>query len=329
MSKVIKKLVKIAGILIVGVVILGVVYKGTALVKRHYEQQRINNMYTSLKETGRLRIGKHRYVYLTDYGQQQLQTDMSFKDSKKKAATAYVVDQTRQVTYDYVSQLTLPKTVKKGTVLALTAPFGVTHSADLQLNLLAGTSDEVRYKDANISLPAKHNKKDKKLNIILGYNVDKKGDLIIDTPDLAANAGQKITYELQNQLLRSGSFKKKDFRKLSKTPNINLPLSWLNKHTITAGFKTSKKQTAPKIKYQATIDGQKVTIPAPEITLKKVKAFEKDWRVTFKLDAKTKTKLAQSKSKRLKITAAYYGTSVDSYYYAGNDLSGLYEYHKK
>lgn len=319
---------KIAGILIVGVVVLVVAYKGATLVKRHYEQQRVDRMYTTLKDTGQLRVGKYRSIRLTDEGRKLLQPDMSFEKTKQKKQpeVAYVVDNTRQATYDYVAQMKLPDSVKKGTALELKAPFGLAHSADFQLNLLADTTEVIRYKDVNLSLPAKHNKKAKKLNIIVGYNVDKKGNLIQDTSKLASRAGNSVTYEIQNQLLRSGTFKKNDFKKMRKTPNINLPVSWLEDHDITADFETVKNETAPKLRYQATIDGKNVTLPKPTIALKKVKAHEKDWHVTFDLNASAKAKLQASKSKRLKITAAYYGKSVEAYYYAGNDLSGLYQY---
>lgn len=327
----IKKIFKIAGIAIVAVVILAVAYKGTALVKQHFETQRIQKMYTTLKNTGKLRVGKTRYVYLTDYGRSRLQGDMTFKDSSKKKtpAVAYIQDHTRQVTYDYVSKVTLPKQLNKGTVLEIKAPFGLAHSADFKLNLLANTNDPVKYKDINLSLPAKHNKKAKRLNVVVGFNVDKKGHLIQDVTPLKAYSGQATTFELKNQLLRSGKTKKKDFKKLSKTPNLTLPASWVASHRILANFKTDRSQTQPKLRYQATIDGQKVSLDAPTITLKKDKAHEKDWQAEFKLSAAVKQKLLQSKSKRLKITAAYYGTAVESYYYNGNSLSGLYQYSKK
>lgn len=331
MSNVIKKLAKIAGILVVGVVVLAVAYKGTAIIKKHAEQQRIQRMYTTLKDTGRLRVAKQRYVHLTPYGQKLLQADMSFKKTTKKdkRPVAYVVDQTRQATYDYVGQLTLPATLKKGTVLEIKAPFSLAHSADFGLNILPSTADRVQYKDLNISLPAKHNKKSKKMNVIVGYNVTKKGDLIKDTAKLKAHAGEKVTYQIKNQLLRSGKFKKNDFKKMQKTPNIDLPARWLDDHTIVAEFETTKGTTDPSLRYVATIDGKKVTLPKPKIELKKVRAHEKDWQATFELDARTKAKLADAKTKRLQLTAAYYGKSVEAYYYAGNDLSGLYQYPRK
>lgn len=328
MSNVIKKLAKIAGILIVGVLILAVAYKGTTIVKKHAEQQRIQRMYTTLKDTGRLRVAKNRYIHLTTYGQSLLQADMSFKKTTKKdkRPVAYVVDQTRQATYDYVGQVKLPKTLKKGTVLEIKAPFALAHSVDFGLNVLPETADQVKYKDLNISLPAKHNKKSKKMNVIVGYNVNKKGDLIKDTAKLKQHAGEKVTYQIQNQLLRSGQFKKNDFKKMGKTPNIDLPVSWLDDHSIVVEFETIKATTHPTLRYVATIDGQRVSLQKPTIELKKTRAYEKDWQATFTLDDAIKAKLADSKSKRLKITAAYYGQSVESYYYAGNDLSGLYQY---
>ncbi|MCH4172345.1 MAG: hypothetical protein LKF36_14085 [Lactobacillus sp.] len=327
-----KQIAKILGIFIVAFVILGGAYKATKMVKQHFERQRIAQMYTTITKTGKLRVGKNRYVYLTDYGRSRLQSNLTFKSTKQKKhvpATAYVVDTSRQVTYDYVNKTTLPKPLTKGTVINLTAPFGLSHGPKFRLDLLAGTDNLVRYPDINISLPEKHNKRSLKLNVIVGYNVSKKGELLQDAPKLAPFAGQTVPFEIQNQGMRTGKFKKNDFKKLAKAPNLDLPASWLKAHpnSLQVNFETLRSATKPTLRYQATIDGKKVTID-PTIKLVKTRSYEKDWQATFKPSAQVLAQLNQSKSKRLKVTAAYYGTYVDAYYYPGNSLSGVYTYRK-
>ncbi|WP_416353219.1 hypothetical protein ACNAN0_10290 [Agrilactobacillus fermenti] len=329
MSRVIKQLAKIAGIVVVGLILFVGAYKGSQLVKRHFEQQRVANMYQNFRKHGKIRVGKYQYIYLTDYGRQRLQSDMSFKDSKHKKtpATAYIVNHTRQVTFNYVAGTKLPTTIKKGTQLNFEAPFRLERSADFKLKLLADTAKPVKYQTGNISLPAKHNKHGKKLNVIVGYNLDKDSDLIKDLQPLTQHAGQTVTYQIQNEVLTTGKMKKNNFSKLSKAPNIDVPSAWLAKHQLVANFETLKDISNPKPRFKATIDGRDVS---HEITLstklKTDKHFEKDWQTTFNLSSKLKQAVAESKSKRLKITAAYYGRSVEAYYYDGNNLSGLYEY---